>query len=387
VRIFSDPAYIPPGVEPIWQLAPFWGSRELEKHSVQPKRLERYIQTSSSVIQLTSLQNSDVAMFPAEYQLCDNEERRPFFVRFAQLAAKAGKSVIVFTGGDLEHPLPAFQGYEFHTSLYSSSKPENSFAMPTSIGDIVEEELGGTFPLLSKEPAPSVGFCGFAPPLSSPFNKEMLKECARDFMYSAGFLSRTRVGYAPRAKAIRVLKKSKALRTDFVLRDYSSFTWAFGYLLKGRSLHHAWNPPTGDGVAEQRQEYLRNLLASPYTLCIRGRGNYSLRFYEALCCGRIPVFVNTDSVLPFEDRIHWKDYCVWVEESDIPHIATIVADFHARISASAFRDLQVACRELWLKHLSPEGFMRTLAVVVCGKSKANALSNAPGEVANVAVRA
>ena len=35
------------------------------------------------------------------------------------------------------------------------------------------------------------------------------------------------------------------------------------------------------------------MLASPYILCVRGAGNYSARFYEALALGRIPVLVNT----------------------------------------------------------------------------------------------
>lgn len=32
------------------------------------------------------------------------------------------------------------------------------------------------------------------------------------------------------------------------------------------------------------------MTGSDYVLCTRGNGNYSIRFYEALCRGRIPVF-------------------------------------------------------------------------------------------------
>jgi len=375
MRVYSDCAYLPVNVDAIWQLSPFWGSSQLEKYSVQPKRAARYEKESASIIQMTNLQDADVAMFPAEYQLCDSEDGRLLFNRFTRLAAKAGKPVVVFTGGDLEHPLPYFEGYEFHTSLYRSVRGKNAFAMPAAIGDIVEEELGGTFPLLSKEPVPSFGFCGFAPPPAGPLiSRETLKEYVRDFLYASGRLSRTRVGYAPRAKAIRALRKSKVVRTDFVLRDYGLFTWAFGYLLRGRTLGHTWKAHEDRGVTEQRREYLNNLLASPYTLCVRGRGNYSLRFYEALCCGRIPVFINTDCILPFEDMIDWKQYCVWVEEDDIPRTADILADFHAKISNKTFQELQAACRELWLKYLSPEGFMRTLAGM-CTRSN----NTGPGE--------
>ena len=56
-----------------------------------------------------------------------------------------------------------------------------------------------------------------------------------------------------------------------------------------------------------RFEFIRNILSSDYTLCFRGSGNYSLRFYETLCLGRIPLFINTDCKLPFEDEINWRD--------------------------------------------------------------------------------
>jgi Exostosin family len=353
VRVFSDRAYLPTNVDHIWQLSPFWGATGREEESIQPKRLARYIKEGQAILELTSLERAEFALFPAEYQLCDNEERRPFFHDFTRLAASAGKPTIAFTGGDLEHRLPEFNGYEFHTSLYRSTTGKNTFAMPAAIGDIIDEELAGLLPVLSKEPRPSLGFCGFAPPVCMPFGKEMLKEMVRDLLYPSGLLSVTHVGYAPRARAIRALRNSKVIDIDFVLRGNSRFMWAFGYLLKNRGV---------DDIAIQRREYLKNLLGSPYTLCVRGRGNYSLRFYEALCCGRIPVFVNTDCVLPFENVIKWKDYCVWVEERDIPHIGEILADFHAGISSARFIELQIACRKLWLDYLSPESFIRHLLI-------------------------
>jgi hypothetical protein len=339
-------------VDHIWQLSPFWGLTELEKKSLQPQRLSRYMRDGKAILQMASLEEADFAVFPAEYQQCHSEERRGFFYSFTQLAAAAGKPTIVFTGGDLEHALPEFTGYEFHTSLYRSNKAKRTFAMPPAIGDLVDEELGGSLPVLPKEPMASLGFCGSAPPFGMSLGKEMLKETLRDFLYGAGLLSRTHVGYAPRAKAIRVLRNTKTIKTSILIRGQSRFTWAFGYLLKDTD---------ESTLAEQRREYFANLLGSPYTLCVRGRGNYSLRFYEALCCGRIPVLVNTDCVLPFENQINWKDYCVWVEDSDISRIGEILSDFHARISDVEFKELQLACRKLWLDYLSPESFMRNLS--------------------------
>ena len=83
-------------------------------------------------------------------------------------------------------------------------------------------------------------------------------------------------------------------------------------------------------------------------LCARGRGNFSYRLYETLCSGRIPVFIDTDCVLPFEDVIDWRSLCVWVPEAEVDQVAERVADFHARLSPVELPELQVAVRQALL---------------------------------------
>ena len=55
-----------------------------------------------------------------------------------------------------------------------------------------------------------------------------------------------------------------------------------------------------------RKEYYQNIDNTDYTLCIRGTGNFSVQFYQTLALGRIPIFINTDCILPFEKEINWK---------------------------------------------------------------------------------
>ncbi len=95
------------------------------------------------------------------------------------------------------------------------------------------------------------------------------------------------------------------------------------------------------------------MLESDYIVCVRGSGNYSIRLYETLCCGRIPVFVNTDCVLPYEFKLKWKDYCVWIEESEISSISEKIIEFHDQLSSKDFVDLQYECRRIWKQWLSP----------------------------------
>ncbi|HEY9887965.1 MAG TPA: hypothetical protein V6D02_06150, partial [Candidatus Obscuribacterales bacterium] len=87
-----------------------------------------------------------------------------------------------------------------------------------------------------------------------------------------------------------------------------------------------------------------------------GSGNISVRFYETLCMGRIPIFINTDCELPLASKIDWRRYCVWVEEAEIPHLSEKILAFHRSLSAAEFVDLQYECRQLWEQFLCPTGF-------------------------------
>jgi hypothetical protein len=57
-------------------------------------------------------------------------------------------------------------------------------------------------------------------------------------------------------------------------------------------------------------EYRDNLRDSQFVLCNRGGGNWSMRFYHALECGRIPVLIKSGNKLPFDKHIDYEKYIV-----------------------------------------------------------------------------
>ena len=64
-------------------------------------------------------------------------------------------------------------------------------------------------------------------------------------------------------------------------------------------------------------EFYENMVSSDYIVCVRGGGNFSVRLYETLAMGRIPIFINTDCLLPLNKSIDWKKHVVWIEREDI----------------------------------------------------------------------
>jgi len=153
------------------------------------------------------------------------------------------------------------------------------------------------------------------------------------------------LGATIRARALRALADSSAVETNFIVRD----RFHGGALLPNGGVDF-------DRMQMTRLEFVQNLVDSDFVLCARGAGNFSYRLYETLCCGRIPVFINTDCVLPYEFAIDWSNYCVWVDQDEMKWVADKIADFYSALSPQDFIDLQHNCRKLWEKWLSPQGF-------------------------------
>jgi spore maturation protein CgeB len=152
-------------------------------------------------------------------------------------------------------------------------------------------------------------------------------------------------GAAVRGKAVRRLQHDKNVKYNFIIRQ--GF-WAEGMTDKKAA----------------RKQYAENMLQSPYALVARGAGNFSYRLYEVMSCGRIPLFINTDCVLPYENLIDWKKSCVWLEEKEVEQISSKLIRFHHSISEQEFEARQINNRKIYEEWISPVGFFRNLKLLV-----------------------
>lgn len=329
-------------------LYPFWGKNPEDPTAPESGRFDRYTEKGRSFFEMTSLREADLAVMPASWErVMHNKVARDLSIQFAEKARQAGKRLIIFFWSDSDDDVPIENAMLFRTSFYRSKRKFNEFAMPAWSEDFVEKYLGAQPPIRQKSVNPTVGFCGYAAPLKEPMSKK-LKSALR---WGAGLvgvkkkLIPSRSGAAIRAKALCILSRSSRVKNDFIIRDRF---FAGAILPNGREDLAL--------MRKARLEYVRNMIESDYILCVRGAGNFSYRLYETLCCGRIPVFVDTDCVLPYDFDIEWKKYCVWVDESELSLIAEKVAEFHRNLSPQDFVELQHECRRLWEQRLSPEGF-------------------------------
>ena len=135
-----------------------------------------------------------------------------------------------------------------------------------------------------------------------------------------------------RPRALEALEASGAVRTNFVRRA------------------QFWNGAMGD--PSSRHTFDEVMASTEFCLCPRGVGAFSIRFYEALRCGRIPVVVEEEGAprqLPLADgAVDWDAVCVRVRRvEELPE--AVVGFWRARDTVGA----QAAAARVFDECLSP----------------------------------
>jgi hypothetical protein len=351
VKVWSDRAYLVEDAPYVPALYPLWGKPPgLERFVAWPEFADELVARGGELFQAAELEAADLAVFPLNWKrVARSQELVERAQEFAARARAAGKPLAVFFEGDSDEPVPLEGATVLRTSLYRSRRRPREFALAAFHDDLLAY-TGGELPLREKAGRPVVGFCGWLyeepPPRGlAGRTRRALGDRRRRVLERRGEPLPQDVFV--RSRALRALEAQDAVATNVVLREEGG-----GGALYPRLDRERWRVV--------RAEYVRNSVESDYVLCARGAGNWSWRFYETLSLGRIPVFVDTDCVLPYDFLLDWREHVVWVDRTELPRIGEQVAGFHERLSDAEFRDRQRACRRLWEDYLAPFGFFANL---------------------------
>src|SRR5262249_2799424 len=71
--------------------------------------------------------------------------------------------------------------------------------------------------------------------------------------------------------------------------------------------------------------YVDLMRRSKFVLCPRGFGASSIRVFEAMCLGRVPVIISDQWQEP--PGVPWSDCSIVVPESEVSHIPNLLASF------------------------------------------------------------
>lgn len=95
--------------------------------------------------------------------------------------------------------------------------------------------------------------------------------------------------------------------------------------------------------------YHQIMQQSKFVLCPRGNGPQTVRFYEALAFGRIPILISDNVRLPLENIINYDEFIIRVKENEIKKIEEKINFF---IKKNDLNFISKKCRNIWVNYFS-----------------------------------
>ena len=307
--------------------------------------------TSFGFYRVEDISKAQIVLIPFPVSWYDKNKKEFLLKEVNALCQEYNIKAYAYVSGDFGVTYPEFSNIiYFRMGGFLSQLSQCNKGFPVALSDHFQRIYQrDTIKPIAKRELPVVGFCGHAT-LSTLKRVKELAKCLKE--NGIRFLQNPfRKDWEPlfasafeRAQLLRYFEDSTLIKTNFIYRN-----------------QYRAGTQTDLGRQQTTLAYYDNIASSDYVLCVRGAGNFSVRFYETLMMGKTPVFVNTDCLLPFEDQIDWKQHVVWVEWKDRENVADILSKFHQNVSDEDFIELQLNNRKLWKERLSVEGMLEMIA--------------------------
>ena len=293
------------------------------------------------------LSQGPLELFPQDLSsVMNNPEKLEEVVSWLGHLDSRGQKAVFMLSHDTSDPVSHHLGSNaivFRTSMNRSLDYTNEYLIPVFLG---ESDFKSWEPL-PYVPIPSVGFVGHSSPelhhgvltLRSP--QEVGEYGYVESDGSQLLRTPVNIGLILRARAVRAIESTKGLKSAIIQRNS----------------HHFLSQASR---SQERSEFLDNLGSNPYSLCIRGSGNYSIRLFETLAAGRIPVMLDTDQVMPMESAIDWSGLGLEVKISELDSLGEEILNFHESLESASFLRLQIRARETWERFLRKDPCLETM---------------------------
>lgn len=107
----------------------------------------------------------------------------------------------------------------------------------------------------------------------------------------------------------------------------------------------------GYETTEMERNYYGLIEMSKFILCPKGYGTNSIRFFEAMSHGRIPVLISDNTKLPLENEIDYNSFIVRVAEKEIQDLPEIIER-----NKFDLKNKSIKARQIWDQYFKPEKF-------------------------------
>ncbi|HEV8590563.1 MAG TPA: exostosin family protein [Pyrinomonadaceae bacterium] len=338
-------------VDPQWQrtgrhiplMIPFWGNQYGDKAPFTRDLFNRFPFDTSLYCLVSDIREADMILMPYNH----NSLRTKYPDLLAEgkrLGKESGKLLVIESAIDIEHPaeegaiMLRYGGYRFLPD-------PQAIQMPPYADDLLAWSGKKEITVREKSGKPSVGFAGWGslPLLQSirTVTKELPDRTRALFDKRYGACKK---GVFFRRQVLKVLQASNKVTCNFLIR--SSYS---GHAATAEK-----------SLEELRAEFVENLEGSDYALDVRGDPNVSVRLFESLSLGRIPLILDTERHFPFSDVLDYDTFSVRVDFRDLKKTSDILAAFHASLTPQKFVAMQHAARDAYVNYFRLDGITKQL---------------------------
>jgi hypothetical protein len=331
-------------------LYPFWG---LQVKDTQPFIKAAFVKHGWDPTYFTMVEklgDAECIVLPHEYWWM-NVHRADLLKDYITLSQKYQVPLLIDALGDAAGKVQVPRAHIMRNNQYRFLLDPQEITTPYAVEDLLESYCGGVHVPRQKNGIPSVGFIGFTGLRGLQRVRTITKELPLRLhtMFDHRYIT---------------LWGGRFWR-EWIMGSFISSPRIVANFLERSSYSGHTQTVVGD-MQKNRLEFVHNLLDSDYALVVRGDANASQRFYEALSLGRIPVFIDTECVLPLEQQLDYRKFCVIIDYKDLKRAPDILADFHAGLSPEEFICMQQRAREAYERHLRIDSFSRHLPSLVRG---------------------
>ena len=237
------------------------------------------------------------------------------------------KPLLISNRGDFPVKISLPNSTFLRVGLEPGEKVINTIIIPYNIISLSH------LPLKEYKENPKVGFTGLVPKLSLGRTLKSIRKSPSHPILANGAIVRR--------LALQELRKT-SLHQEILIRE------SYGGISRLVS-----------NSEKKRSEYIKNIADSDFVLCPRGDSNASLRFYETLSAGRIPLIPDTQIKLPYLENLNLKNVTV---EFSLFHneIETELEEFWENLNSDKYKKIQEDLRALFNKQYKFEVFLKNL---------------------------
>ena len=357
IKIYYDEEFVINNGCDIPFLFPILNNKRLMKSGFyHDEQISSWLNAGKNLITYEWIANCDFFVFPKNYSVTYLKDLK----KLCKIAKKYNKKVIVFYMSDVENKLPYFDNLiVFRTSL-TNKNPDNEYPIPWFSEDLMKYDKN-PYKNINID-SPVIWYCWYCTKTKiryliskilmiifrfKPIN--YLMYLFFNYIYhnekAYNILSVIGTWFVFRKDIIDILCKERLIKFNFIRRD--KWFWI-------------------NEKRKYRKEYIDNIINSDFPLVIRWFWNFSFRISEVISLWKIPLFIDTDCKLPFDEEINYKDLFIRVPYKDIKNIQKYISKY-LKNNKNKFIENQKQIRYIYENYFTMTGYYTKIIYLLLNK--------------------